>query len=444
MGVYSRTHLNDHELLCTLRTRVAQDRATTADLLADIAEVDMRRLFVPAGFSSMRDYCVGVLRLSEDAAYKRIHAARAARDFPAIFTAVAEGRLHLAGVCLLAPHLTAENAQGLLAVAEHQTKAEIERLIAERFPKSEMLGLVEAVPGSTTLPNDRLAPGPIEPDAPERVGESTNSLAPGQVEAPAPRSTMKPHAPGAFALRLVIGQRTHDRLRYAQELLSHRNPSGDLAEAIDQLLDIAIPALEKRKFAATTKPRRGPRRASANPRHIPAHVKNAVWERDGGQCTFVGESGHRCSERRIMEFDHVDPVARGGGATVANLRLRCRVHNQYAAECTFGAGFMDEKRREARRVAQAKELARAEAARAAAEQAAAQAQERAVAEEQSKDLICGLRNLGFRADQARRAAESTAAMTDATLEERIRAALKMLCPKRSNEGRGGTAVAVST
>jgi hypothetical protein len=37
-------------------------------------------------------------------------------------------------------------------------------------------------------------------------------------------------------------------------------------------------------------------------------------------------------------------VARGGAATVENLRLRCRAHNQLEAERMFGAGFMEEKR----------------------------------------------------------------------------------------------------
>jgi hypothetical protein len=254
----------------------------------------MRRLFVPAGFSSMRDYCVGVLRLSEDAAYKRIHAARAAREFPAIFTMVAEGRLHLAGACLLAPHLTPENGPRLLAAAEHQTKAEIERLIAERFPQSEMLGLVEAIPGPATMPDDRLAPGPIDPDAPERVGESTNSLAPGQVEAPAPRSMMKPHAPGAFALRLVIGQRTHDRLRYAQELMSHRNSSGDLAEAIDQLLDIAIPCARE---AQSSRRPRSPGAASAARRPTRATSPRTSGTRSGS--AMVGSA--RSSASRVID-----------------------------------------------------------------------------------------------------------------------------------------------
>jgi hypothetical protein len=74
----------------------------------------------------------------------------------------------------------------------------------------------------------------------------------------------------------------------------------------------------------------------------------AVRERDGGQCAFVGERGHRCTERKGLQYDHVDPVARGGRATVEGIRLLCRAHNQYEAVRTFGAGFMDEKRAEAR------------------------------------------------------------------------------------------------
>ena len=102
--------------------------------------------------------------------------------------------------------------------------------------------------------------------------------------------------------------------------------------------------LERRKFAATSRPHQAPGRASDDPRHIPAAVKRAVWERDLGRCTFVSERGERCPAHSRLEFDHADPVARGGRATVDNLRLRCRAHNQYAAERMFGAEFMKEKR----------------------------------------------------------------------------------------------------
>src|SRR5437867_11441272 len=134
MSIYSLGHVSDRDLLLDLASSVAQDRTTMALLLARIAEVDARRLYAPAGFPSMYWYCVHELHLSEEAARKRIHAARTARQFPAIFDAVAEGRLHLSAVITLAPHLTPDNAGELLAAAVHKTRAEIEQLLAERLP----------------------------------------------------------------------------------------------------------------------------------------------------------------------------------------------------------------------------------------------------------------------------------------------------------------------
>lgn len=144
-------------------------------------------------------------------------------------------------------------------------------------------------------------------------------------------------------------QDMHDRLRYLQQLMSHSVPSGDIVEVIDRALILAIAKLEKRKFGKTDKPRRAkPRSNNNNSRSIPAHVLRAVHERDQGQCTFVSDSGHRCAERKFLEFHHIEEVARGGKATVDNIQLRCRPHNQYEAEKVFGAGFMHQKREAAR------------------------------------------------------------------------------------------------
>src|SRR5204863_8297717 len=121
-----------------------------------------------------------------------------------------------------------------------------------------------------------------------------------------PRPKLTPLAPQRYALQLTIGQSAHDKLRYMQELLGHQIPSGDLSQVLERLLDLAIPALEKRKFAATSKPRSRQQAATtSDARHIPARVQRAVWERDGGRCTFVSETGHRCSTRTRLEFDHV-------------------------------------------------------------------------------------------------------------------------------------------
>jgi 5-methylcytosine-specific restriction endonuclease McrA len=351
---YSLTHLSDGELFRLEDEHLSLEHNSMAVVLACFAEIDARRLYVPLGYPSMFAYCVEGKHLSEDSALKRLQAARVARRFPGIFEALADDRLHLAAVCLLAPHLTPANADELLQVAAHKSKSQIEELLAGRFPRSEMLPMVEAVPSPC---HHQHAPGHAGSCSPTGVGAPGSPPAPEPV---GPRSKVKPQAVKRFELHVCIDQSTHDDLRYAQELPSHQIPSGDIAEVLRRALRNLVTKLEKTKFAATSKPRRDLKPTTSH-RHIPAHVKRGVWERDGGQCTFVSEGGRRCEARRFLEFDHLVPVARGGKATVEGMRLRCRAHNQYEGERTFGAAFIDHKRQEARRAAEARARATAKA-----------------------------------------------------------------------------------
>ena len=152
-----------------------------------------------------------------------------------------------------------------------------------------------------------------------------------------------PLAAQRFGFQCTLPRETHEKLVRIRALLSHAVPSGDLVQVLDRSFDALLEKLEKRKKAATPKPR-APRRNSTNPRSIPGHVRRAVFERDGDQCTFVSENGRRCEAREFLELDHIEPVARGGASTLANLRLRCRAHNQMAADELFGVEFMRRKR----------------------------------------------------------------------------------------------------
>jgi len=414
MRTYVLTHVGDGALLRSLDTLVGQERCATADVLAHIAEVDARRLYLPAGFPSMYEYCVGKLRLSEDAAYKRIQAARAARQFPAIFPAIAEGRLHLSAVVRLAGHLTPGNADELLNAAAHKNLAELEKLLAERFPQPDVATRLEALAGNPVL--QQLSSRTVAPD--ER---GNLELSPAAVEPPAARPRVFPLAPERYALQLTLPQRTHDKLQHAKALLGHAVPSGDLAEVLDRALDALIEKLERRKCAAASRPRATAARRSSDPRHTPAAVKREVWARDRGRCTFVSGAGHRCSESMRLEFDHVEPVARGGRATVEGLRLRCRAHNQYEAERVFGTGFMEHKRREHRR-----------------------AQESATARRGTKlqargEVMPWLLRLGIGEREAREAVALSGAAPDAPLEERVRLALRQLGPPQRRVAAGPAA-----
>jgi len=291
-----------------------------------------------------------VVRLKVNDSRKQIltRSARAAQRFPEILPALADGRLHLTAVVLLAPCLTQANAGELLAEAEHQTKAAIKDLLARRFPGTEHLPLITATTESLApVTGGELVPEPVPTPSPQLVPEPVAVVQP--VATSRPKSTVAPLAAERFALHLSMGQSLRDKLRRAQELLGHQIPSGDLAAVLERALDALIPQLEKKKFAATTRPTNP--RQTTSPRTIPANVKRAVRDRDKGQCTFVSESGRRCEARSPIEYDHIVPVARGGRSTVDNLRLRCRAHNQYAAEQAFGRTFMEHARSEKRRAA---------------------------------------------------------------------------------------------
>jgi hypothetical protein len=356
MGRYTLKHLGNAALMRNLSALAAKDRATTANLLLYLAEVDTRRLYREAGYPSLFEFCVRDLHFSDDVACNRIQAARIARAFPFLSDAIADGRIHLSAIRMLAPHLTTSNAQELVTAATHSRKWQIERLLAERFPMPEPMrldggisALRPSAPGRTeaaSTPVPSPAPGRVDAvngSAPEPVNGSASasapSPAPGRVEpAPIP-ARVQPISAQRYMLQFSIPTSDHDRLRHLQSLLSHTVPSGEVELVFACMLDVSVPYYEKRKFGATGSPHANARPA-AGLRTVPAHVRRAVWARDGGQCTFLGETGHRCEARSLLEFDHIDPVARGGEATVERMRLRCRTHNQLEAERAFGREFM--------------------------------------------------------------------------------------------------------
>ena len=72
-------------------------------------------------------------------------------------------------------------------------------------------------------------------------------------------------------------------------------------------------------------------------RYLAVAVRREIHDRDRGRCAFVSTDGRRCAARALLEFDHVEPHARFGGADATNIRLLCRAHNLLHARNCFGA-----------------------------------------------------------------------------------------------------------
>jgi len=111
---------------------VVKSRNHLVRLLATLAEIDARRLYRRAGHATLYAYVRKELAHDAEEACGRVLAARAARRFPVLFEAIADGRLHLAAVNLLEPHLTEETVDALVTAATHKTEAEVDKLLSKR------------------------------------------------------------------------------------------------------------------------------------------------------------------------------------------------------------------------------------------------------------------------------------------------------------------------
>ena len=358
----SLTSFSDDELLRRLSDLLGQSRRDEADLVSHIGEVDSRRLYAREASPSMFAYCTEVLHLSEAEAYLRIAAARASREHPLLLTMLADGRLHLTAIAKLAPHLTRENREALLTRAAHKSRREIEQLVAELVPRPDAPAVMRKLPerraGTTSSPAPRVGPDaealPLGP-RPEGGPSVDRQLRPDGVAAAglelSPRGTellpasprtrpavVEPLAPGRYKVQFTASAELHDKLERLRALMRPSVPDGDLAAILEQAVTEKLQRLEARRFARTRAPRKALSQSetSLTTRQIPAAVKRAVYERDGGRCRYEDERGRRCTARQGLEFHHRRPFGHGGDHSLANVALACRCHNGYLAEVDYG------------------------------------------------------------------------------------------------------------
>ena len=318
--------LSDANLLESLKSLCGQGRAVLARLLAHLAEVEERRLHLEAACPSMFQFCVRRLGMSEDEACRRIHAARLARRFPDLLARIERGDLTLSTLALLHDTLTEATYEELVEAAAGKTKAEVQALLARRFPAPDVPAAITAIQAQHPIP----------------------TLGVEAVPAPATecRPQLAPLSEKRHRVQFTARDELRKKLERAQDLMRHANAEGDLAVVVERAVDLLLERLENQRLAKTSHPRQSTERSDSA--RVSRSTRRAVFERDGERCTFTDAEGHRCPATTWLELDHVIPRARGGTNEPGNLRVRCRAHNALYAEQTFGKEHVGRKIREAR------------------------------------------------------------------------------------------------
>lgn len=222
--------LSDDALLARLAELLRCSRRIESELIAHLAEVDARRLYLREACPSMHAYATERLHLSDAEAYLRITVARLARRYPLVLAMLADGRLHLSSAARLAPHLDDHNAERVLGRAAHLSKRALAELIAELTPQPDAPSLLRRLPnrpsrGDTEPRPDGAISPPTQPSASHPA--SARLPAPGPLTKERPAAPI-PLSPARYKVQFTAGAELHDKLLRAQALLRREVPNGGL------------------------------------------------------------------------------------------------------------------------------------------------------------------------------------------------------------------------
>jgi 5-methylcytosine-specific restriction enzyme A len=318
--------LGDAELLSVVERLVGKENEATVGLLSYLGEVDERKLYLSLGYSSLFDFCVRRLRYSEPAAGRRVRCARVMRAYPAVRGLLLARAVSLTTVSLIAGELTAETADEILFAITDRSRQEVESYLAGRRPVS--------APRRETVKPVVVVRKPVRAAAEAAPALSLFAAPPAESEVtePAPVSEKR------YELRFSVDEETMRQIARVQELASGKE---ERPLSLEEVLRLGLSSFlarkdpeerakrrETRRLHRQAKKAQQPKSAPLVTRHIPLAVRDEVYRRDKGSCTYCSPDGTPCGSRIAVEIDHVMPYSVGGMHSAENLRLLCARHNR--------------------------------------------------------------------------------------------------------------------
>lgn len=324
--------LDDSEFHHQFELQASSEHSSTMKMLHFINDLERRKSYLDLGYSSVFDYCVRKIGYSRSAAGRRIQAARCARRYPEVFGMLRLHELSFGIAALIEPILTDDNKGSILGRVRGASHREVERVVSEYRPPVALRDRLQYVEVPLPQPRD------IDTALCERY--------------------VARMSPEAWRDRIPTEQKVfvqfladEEFLKLFEEvrLLMDNSGEGSFADVMKATLaeyrDRHSPAARQARRKARNgvngpDSRRREWEDATKSRHIPDDVRDEIFVRDEGRCTFVATDGTRCECTKRLQVDHIKPFANGGTHDPSNLRLLCGAHNRREAERTMGAHVM--------------------------------------------------------------------------------------------------------
>jgi len=306
---------------------------------------------------------------------RRIRSARCAVRFPIADQMLRRNELTISTLSQVSRALTDANHEELLARVRRKSQREVEAILAEYqatpLPRDRVRTVVVRVPlpsndarnaspansapvpdatpsGHALFATEQASPSSSTQDPCEKSTYNRNGCEPGlQPTASAASASFERRA----LVQFTASEAFMAKLERIRSLAGHRLPPD---ASLEQLFELAMDLVIEREDPVKRTERREKQRAARRDgrlqrqgqredatrvksgRHVSASVRDDVFIRDKGRCTFVGPGGHRCGATVTLQVDHRVPVVCGGTSVPSNLRLLCAQHNRLEAARLLG------------------------------------------------------------------------------------------------------------
>lgn len=308
------------------------------------------------------DYCRRRLKFSESGANRYTRVARLLRRFPEAYPLLESRQVSLVAMSMVASVMTRENKAEVLGRITGKSQADVEALVATYRTGSPVrdrvrpVGVVKAPQkngGAPAAANGDLLAASAQTPPPiancQRSFHHSGGRNLTTTDKPPTETRAEPH----YKVEFGAGAEFMRKFQEVKALLSAKYPASlTFAKTFEVLMDEYIEhhspvkraerrarRAAKRKDAMERVQTKRPRKAkpgTSRSRHIPDAIRDAVFKRDEGRCTYLGANNVRCNSAHDVEIDHIVPYSRGGPHSLRNLRLLCSMHNRLEAEKVLG------------------------------------------------------------------------------------------------------------
>ncbi|WP_413584901.1 HNH endonuclease [Bdellovibrio sp. HCB274] len=317
------TKISNHDLLVRVDKLARTERKITHLILWHLVEVESRRLHLEIGYPSLFKYMTAHLGYSEDAAYRRIQAARLLKNVRHLEEPLAKslesGALNLTQLQQVQKCLNKDLEKGGTVSGVHAEK------ILEQTAK-----VLEQIQNKSSFETQKILA--VEFNQPIQIHEK-----------------LKPQQDNSVRVELTLTEKQWADLQHVKERLSHALPNQEIATVISYLAKSEIKkrlgkdfqkddANKLNQLQASPEVRRveltGGKKISdevtgayTRRKNIKITTRRILLSQAQHRCEYIHPKAGRCQSKHLLQLDHLVPVAFGGSEHITNLRVLCQAHN---------------------------------------------------------------------------------------------------------------------